>query len=227
MIKSQINKILAHFGYEIKRAGWSYQHLQQLLPAVKTVIDVGAGYGTLELYKAFPQAEYILIEPLQEYEPYLKKILTAYRGSFIVTAVGSEEGKVTMHVAPDQLVKSSIYDRTALTTTNSTPQQRLVSLTTLDTLYANYGWRPPFGLKIDTEGFEREVIQGATQVLQQTLFVIAEVSVAKRFTEGYHFAEFIKLMEQSGFYLVDILQIVGKPALYLDAVFTRSKPSTT
>lgn len=222
MIKSQINKILARLGYEIKRSSWSYKHLQQILPPVKTVVDVGAGYGTHELYKAFPQAEHILIEPLQEYEPYLKKVLSHYRSNLIVTAVGAQDGIATIHVEPDRLVKSSIYTRTSLTTTNLSTQHRSVPLTTLDRLCASHKWAKPYGLKLDTEGFELEVVQGASQILQETLFVIAEVSVAKRFTEGYHFAEFIKAMEQAGFYLVDILQTVGTPALYLDAVFRRS-----
>ena len=40
----------------------------------QTVIDVGAALGTFELYRTFPKARHLLIEPIEENEPYLAKI---------------------------------------------------------------------------------------------------------------------------------------------------------
>ena len=33
-----------------------------------TVIDVGVAYGTFELYEKFPETNFLLVEPLIEYE---------------------------------------------------------------------------------------------------------------------------------------------------------------
>ena len=78
-------------------------------------------------------------------------------------------------------------------------------ITTLDRLLEERKWDPPFALKIDTEGFEDRVIGGATRLLDQTQFVIAEVSVTRRFEGSYSFADFIALMDSRGFQLIDVL----------------------
>lgn len=98
---------------------------------------------------------------------------------------------------------------------------REVPITTLDTLLNKYKFQPPFGLKIDTEGFELEVIRGASHFLQNTEFVITEVSYNKRFEESYRFPEFAEKMRKAGFYLCDILKVVGKPTLFLDCIFKK------
>ena len=47
---------------------------------VETVVDVGVAYGTPALYTAFPDAYFFLFEPVAEFEPHLKSILTSVRG---------------------------------------------------------------------------------------------------------------------------------------------------
>jgi hypothetical protein len=99
---------------------------------------------------------------------------------------------------------------------------REVPLTTLDSLLAQREWKPPFGLKIDTEGYEREVVRGATRVLEQCEFVLAEVSVASRFEGDCSAAEFIALMRGAGLELVDLLDAArGLGGSHADALFSR------
>lgn len=53
------------------------QHIAKLTRKIGfeplTVIDVGAAGGTYELYRAFPKAKFLLVEPLKEYESDMKK----------------------------------------------------------------------------------------------------------------------------------------------------------
>ena len=122
---------------------------------------------------------------------------------------------------------SSFLARTDLTSTGKQVEKREVGVKTLDTLMEEYGLEPPFGLKIDTEGFEDQVIRGATNFLRRTEFVIAEVSVAERFVDSYTFAEFTELMDENDFFLWDVLGVSGvrlKPPLLsntLDVAFVR------
>ena len=98
-------------------------------------------------------------------------------------------------------------------------------MSTLDSLLERHRWQPPFLLKIDTEGHEREVIKGATRMLEQTDVVIAEVSVSPRFEGSYTFAEFIALMDSRGFRLDDILdgqKTIRGPTRYIDGMFVRN-----
>lgn len=193
----------------------------------RTVVDVGAADGTPALYRAFPEAFQVLIEPLKENESHLQRILQEYEGEYFLTAVGAREERLNIHVEPKVSRKSSIYPRTDLTATGHPTERREIPVTTLDVLMEKHNFKPPFGLKIDTEGFEYQVIEGATNFLRETQFVIAEVSVAKRFAESYSFAEFVAIMDRNGFYLYDILNTRRTKSppfelLLVDAMFRRA-----
>ena len=80
-------------------------------------------------------------------------------------------------------------------------------------------------MKIDVEGWEDRVIKGAGEVLRDTEFVIAEVSVANRFFDGYTFAEFIALMDDRGFSACDFLDIGradDSTVTFVDVLFKRT-----
>jgi hypothetical protein len=84
-------------------------------------------------------------------------------------------------------------------------ERREVTVTTLDQLREERGWRGPFGLKIDAEGYEHRVVEGAEAVLRETQFVVSEVSVARPVAGAMPFAEFIALMDRLGFAVHDVL----------------------
>jgi FkbM family methyltransferase len=202
------------------REGWSADNLQKPGFSPATVIDVGAGSGTPELYRAFPGARHVLIEPLSEYEPDLRRVAEERDAEYVLTAVGAKAGTATMNVDPQALNLAAVASgppRDGL-------QSREVAMTTLDDLRAERDWHPPFALRIDTEGHEREVIEGATRLLEETQFVIAEASVSRR--EGsYSFAQFVALMDERGFELCDVLhaprEANTKELEFVDAVFRR------
>jgi FkbM family methyltransferase len=205
---------MLRLGYDIKPVEKKWGVATQWIPgnmrkrrlAPATVIDVGAGRGTHQLYEAFPDAYQVLVEPLQEFEHHLEKILTQYRGEYLLTAVGSADGEVTIGVNEGCLFSSSIKGIEWYRPNPQAPVvERKVPMTTLDKLYEQRRWTPPFGLKIDVEGFEDHVIRGAEKLLTETQFVIAEVSVAERFTDSYTFAEFVSMMDERGFVVCDVL----------------------
>jgi len=207
-------------------AGWAPENLAKPGLDPRTVVDIGVGPGTPQLYAAFPQAHHFLVEPLAEFEPELQEILRTYRGGYCLTAVGAEAGTARIHVEPDQPTKSSIHSRTALTTTGSEVEPRTIPVATLDQLARDHDLRPPYGLKIDTEGFELQVIRGATRFLEEAQFVIAEVSVSRRFEGSYDFAEFIAAMAERRFRLCDVLAAPRNrraETMFVDAMF---RPAT-
>ena len=76
LLKSAIRKSLSAFGLEVHRSR-SRSSLIGVLRSCKnvglspeTVIDVGAGFGSFDwqCYEVFPDARYVLIEPLEEYK---------------------------------------------------------------------------------------------------------------------------------------------------------------
>jgi FkbM family methyltransferase len=189
---------------------------------------VGVNKGTPELYEAFPEAYHVLIEPLKENEPHLQRILQEYEGEYFLTAVGARDEVLTINVqAGGDRQKSSLLNRTDEYKLDPALERREVPVTTLDGLLEKHKFEPPFGLKVDTEGFDYQVIEGASNFLRDTQFVIAEVNVAKIYEGSYTFADFIRIMDEHGFYLCDILR-VGRQKLppfdinFVDAMFLKA-----
>jgi FkbM family methyltransferase len=191
-----------------------------------TVIDVGAASGTDVLYDAFPDAYHVLIEPLAEFESDLARLVSAQGGEYVLVAVGAEEGRRAFHVDGDMLEKSSFHVRIPELASDEAPEERELRITTLDQLWTERGWRGPFGLKIDTKGFDDEVVLGASRLLEQTQFVITEVPITKRFPDGSDFFAFVALLHEHGFALYDVLTMARtvdlRHVLYMDALFGRA-----
>ncbi len=252
MLRTLIRKVLLNIGYELRplgRRGWHpvYLHVEGELARFErprwdptyirtlgfspaTIVDVGVAGGTPSLYDAFPDAELVLIEPQSECEDELRGILKHRHGSYHLVAVGDREGTATLFVDPER-ERSSLENRVGPELDDRTLHPRQVRLTTLDTLLEGLRPSTPYGLKLDVEGAELAVLRGATEVLRQTEFVIAEVPLIERYSDGYLFSEIVALLANAGFELRDVLDIgralsgrkTGE-ATFVDAVFDR-RPS--
>ena len=207
-----------------RETGWRPENLRKpgLEPA--TVIDVGVARGTPNLYNAFPKARLVLIEPLAEFEDDLRRIAKRRDGEYVLTAVGAEAGTAVINVDPDTLYGSSLLVNSWASPDAPAPERREIGVTTLDALRRERGWEGPFGLKLDVEGYERQVIAGAAELLRETQFVIAEVSVAQQYAGSAPFAAFIATMDGHGFALNDVLDGRRRGAEgvdFLDLMFLR------
>lgn len=187
---------------------------------VATLIDVGVSKGTPELYAAVPSAYLVLVEPLTENEPDMRAILKQRRGEYLLAAAGAEDGSATINVEPQKRGMSSLLARTRETATGDATQRRTVPTMPLDQLLDRTDLKPSFGLKIDTEGYEVEVIRGARKLLDQTEFVIAETSVAPRFEGGYQARELLSALRESGFVATDFLK---SSRAFVDVLFERAR----
>jgi FkbM family methyltransferase len=189
-----------------RHTGWRPENLRKPEFTPATVIDVGVARGTPNLYEAFPEAHLVLIEPLSEFEEDLRRIVRRRGGEYVLAAVGAAPGRAAIHVDADMLMASSmLVNEWRPQAEHVALERRDIDVTTLDVLRAERGWNGPFGLKIDVEGYEHQVIEGAGELLQDTQFVIAEVSITRPYTDGISFADFIGLMNGRGFEVHDLL----------------------
>lgn len=221
-------KLLRNLGYDLRRRRWTPAHLAELV-AARTVVDVGVAFGTRELYRAFPAARFLLVEPLRDYAEYLEKIAAQYRCDIVYKALGKREEVCEMHVDPRILTRSSLYARTELTNTGSPLELRKIEMTTLDSLLDVYGdLEGPILLKIDTEGHELAVVEGGSDFLRRVDVVVAEVSVAPRFEGAYGFSEFVAAMDRHGFEVCDFLRLSymrrSAGTQFADIAFKRKAP---
>jgi hypothetical protein len=66
----------------------------------------------------------------------------------------------------------------------------------------------PFGLKIDAAGARLGIVRGAASTLRETGFAIVAVSVLERFELSYRFAGLVAELDNLGFEVCDILDVV-------------------
>jgi|SRR3984957_8302978 FkbM family methyltransferase len=232
VIKTFVQGALNKFGYEIHRSGssavldrYNSSYLSRLCQP-RTVFDVGVGFGTLSLYEAFPNAFFVLVEPLTEYEESIKEILAHYKGEIHFKAVGNKEGWLEINVNEGARRLNATLGTTELTRRKRTLEKRKVQATTLDTIFLSAEPKErPILLKIDAEGNELYVLEGAKLLLQSTDFVIAEVSVARMLENGYQFEDMTNFMSKNGFRVFSFLHIEHEESeirpRFVDVVFSR------
>jgi FkbM family methyltransferase len=234
-IKQLVSKTLGRLDYEVRRidprptmAGALLQaKLAGLAPA--SVVDVGAAWGafTETCRTVFPAARYLAVEPLEENRPALVALTRKCPGvDFVIAAAAAKPGTVTLQVHPD-LVGSSLYRELDIGGVNGAP--RAVPAVTLDGLAADFGLAGPFLLKLDVQGAELDVLEGAATVLPAAEYVLLEVSLFEFFENGPVLADVVGFMQAHGFVAYDVMGPQYRPldrALsQLDIAFARQRGS--
>src|SRR5689334_8126791 len=67
------------------------EHLRSMDYRPRTVIDVGVADGTIELHRSFPDAKFLLVEPLREFAPALDWLAQRYDACVELCAAGARD----------------------------------------------------------------------------------------------------------------------------------------
>ena len=165
---------------------------------VKTIIDVGASDGSWSLMakNIFPEARYHLIEANQHWQPKLSA-LCSYdtKFSFTQAAAGPKDGKAYF---PD--TSSDPYGGRAFESAASNLYE--VNQVCIDSEIKRLNLQPPFLIKLDTHGFEREILSGAQQAIKSTSVLVAETYNFEE--ESRRFPAMCTFIENLGMRCVDI-----------------------
>jgi FkbM family methyltransferase len=188
-----------------------------------TIVDVGVAYHTAELYEEFPKSSILLIEPLVEFEPSLRKICAQYKAQYVLAAAGAASGTATFNVHADQLDGSSLLKEVEGAAVDGVPRQ--VPMVTIDHVCAEKNAKGPYLVKVDVQGAELQVLAGAERTLRATEVVILETTLFGTIIGGAQIWDVMAKMKEYGFVAYDIFGLLYRPLdnalAQTDIVFVR------
>lgn len=187
----------------------AFEHAKRLGFAPTTVIDVGVADGTPSLYEAFPTTRHVLIEPVEEARPYLEAIASRYpHVEQVIAAAAGRSGRVNLNVHRD-IARTSRYWESDYVASGVT--QREVAAVTLDEVKRERNLLGPILLKIDVQGAELDVLDGAEETLRDTEYIGLETSLFEFFRGAPLVADVVEYLRRRGFALYDVLAIQYRP----------------
>ncbi len=208
-MKELIKKALKRAGFEVIRRR---PHLVDLLVAtgVDVVLDVGANVGQFGEYLRSDgyRGRIISFEPLPEaFEALERKARRDRAWTALNMGLGSADRTETIHVSRSTVYSSILPPLPVLTrfagAAVETSTERSIPVSRLDSEFARLV-RPTEKafLKVDTQGYEREVILGAQSSLSRIVGGQLELSLTPLYSGETPLPEMVTLLERSGFQLV-------------------------
>jgi FkbM family methyltransferase len=205
--KSWVKQQLARRGYELSGRGDPRRTATAVLEHVKqqgfkpaAVIDVGVAWGTPELYDAFPDARFLLVEPLDTYTEALEQIKRRLDADYVLAAAGPEPGSITINVHRAPTLSSTLGQWKGK---DEGGERRKVPVVRIDDLVAERSLPGPYVVKVDVEGAELDVLAGGLVTLEQTELVLLEVNLFQFLPGQPQLHDVVAWMKEHGFVTYD------------------------
>ena len=172
---------------------------------IKTVIDVGANTGQFAtmINQVFPRARIYSFEPLPDcFSALVENTAYLEQVDCKQVALGREQG-VQLFKQTGFSPCSSFLEPTELLTDQIPAAEQVteleVQIDTLDHQFSERSLDSKVLLKLDVQGFEKEVLLGAAETLKKVDVVVAEVAFAVQYEGQPLFDELNALLRDCGF----------------------------
>jgi len=208
---------------------YQYTWLQKF--CFKTILDIGANEGQAAILfrQAFRQATIHSFEPLPDCFTKLKQ--TAAKLGHVTpynTALGTTSGTI-------QFERNLYSPSSSILAVNKTHQENFpqtsgtvsveVCIQRLDEVMADIPVDGPMLVKLDVQGYERQVIEGGTETLSRADVVIAETSMEPLYDGQPLFLDIVNSLKELGFRYAGSMDSLYSPkdgrVLQQDAFFVR------
>jgi FkbM family methyltransferase len=176
--------------------------------SIDLVLDIGANVGQFacELIETGYKGGIISVEPLPDAHARLVAATSRFPrwSAFERVALGAEEGSVTMQVAGNSVSSSVLpmLEQHIRAAPGSKPTDSVeVRQTTLDAAFAGVVAETPTLIKIDTQGYERQVLAGGMRCLARAPLVLLELSTVPLYEGQWLWTDAIAYLRKRSFEL--------------------------
>ena len=188
----------------------SISKLKELGFNPSSIVDVGAYHGewTKEMQEIFPNSLFLMVEPMSEKAALLEQMANDSNGKIrfeqaLLAAQADQE--VVFHQS--ETASSVLAEHKE----NNDFEKVTKKTTTLGLLLEKNQINKINFLKIDTQGYELEILKGATEALKNTDVVLLEVSLLDIHQNVPLLHEVCNFMYQYGFVTYDICSFTRRP----------------
>lgn len=200
---------------------------------IDIVLDIGASEGSFgkKLRNSGYKGRIISFEPLTDaYETLLRVSGNDQLWQTINTAIGNYDGEALINIS-GRKTSSSILpmlpSHVAAAPESVYITKERVQMRCLDSMLDDLITRNNrIYIKVDVQGYERSVLQGAAEALKMTAVIEVEVSMIPLYEGSILHAEMIKEMDNIGFYLISWEDVFTDPktgyVLQSDCIFARN-----
>lgn len=219
--KRALKRVFAAAGIDVRRAtslpqessrmtmDGFLEHCKELGFRPGGIFDVGVGTGTPEIYDTFPGVPLMLVEPVPDFEPVLKELARVYGAEYVLAAAGDRSGTTILHFHTDNLDSSSLMREIEGELVDGEAHE--VRMVTLDELDLARRLPKPYLVKVDVQGSELQVLDGASKVLADTELVILETTLFAVFIGGPQLYDVLCYMKDRGFVAYDVFGPFYRP----------------
>jgi len=213
-MKILIKDIFKKLGIQVKKFSGSDIGRRILLMKkndINKIIDIGANIGqyALEVRRDGFKGGIVSFEPLAEAFSKLKDYAKNDKNWQVYNcALGNEDGHTFINVAGNSV--SSSINNMQDTHLKAAPDSAYtgkeeISINKLDTVFGNfYSEDDRIMLKIDTQGFEKNIIDGAEKFLEKVILLQLEMSLIPLYENEMLFTDMIEYLKQRNFQIVSL-----------------------
>ncbi len=199
---------------------------------IQTILDVGANTGQFAYYTRYfgYKNRIISFEPVREPFNILSRFSKYDKKWDVVNyALGNINGEAEMFIAANS-VSSSILEmmpvQLAVEPGSYNTSKEKVSVHRLDSIINDYvSYKEHMYLKIDTQGFEKRILDGAEEILRHIAGLQIELSLVELYKGESLFHELMPFIQNMGFELFSLEPVFQNKKtgqlLQADAIFYR------
>ena len=238
-VRLAIKRILRRAGWDVVQFNPSTHPFARRARFLKNyqidlVLDVGANTGQYakEIRELGYKGQIVSFEPLNSAVVDLRKAAEQDNNWQVRHhACGAKDGEEIIHVAANSQSSSFLPMRSRHL--QVFPDSRyvgteIVEVRRLDTIFHEVASaQAKIWLKMDVQGFETQVLEGAAAILHRIDLIQTEVSLEPLYDGETTFVDLIVLMKQKGFELIALESYLSDPAtshlLQVECIFRRAK----